>query len=247
VLFLGDESGQARIVDAPNDVELVDYSTLLAEWDNLAVIICDNSSYMPWGMVGLVRQAVILCVCTCLVIMLNKIPAEKIRKNIWNRIKNSVVKFAIWFGAIMTVALSVQAISGFGIIGNPEASGLVYARFNQSNIPSIDKDKFFELLKDQEESPNERLQLVDARMASAFNAGTIPGSVNVPINSTNQQLLDLTRELVPSRKTVVFCQNSECPWAEVVAHNLMSIGFNDVSVYVAGYSGYCSAVDEANQ
>lgn len=80
-----------------------------------------------------------------------------------------------------------------------------------------------------------QLQLVDVRNPGEVEAGTIPGSHEIPVG----RLLSGLDELDPVLPTVVFCAGGYR--SSVAASLLRQAGFGDVSDILGGYSAWASA------
>lgn len=82
------------------------------------------------------------------------------------------------------------------------------------------------------------LQLVDVRNPAEVAAGSIEGSVNLPL----PQLLDRLSELDPSQPTVVYCAGGYR--SATAASLLRAKGFTTVADIFGGYFAACSVVPE---
>ena len=78
--------------------------------------------------------------------------------------------------------------------------------------------------------------LVDARPASAFAAGHIPGAVSLPFMSTEAELGDFRRLHDPRTPLIVYCANAACPIADHMARKLISdAGYQSVRIFAGGF------------
>jgi rhodanese-related sulfurtransferase len=82
------------------------------------------------------------------------------------------------------------------------------------------------------------LQLVDVRNPAEVAAGSIEGSVNLPL----PQLLDRLSELDPSQPTVVYCAGGYR--SATAASLLRAKGFTSVADIFGGYLAACSVAPE---
>ena len=77
---------------------------------------------------------------------------------------------------------------------------------------------------------------VDARSASSFNRGHIPGAVNVPINRVISTLA-----VLPADKSVLlitYCGSIECPNAYQLMNVLLAKGYQNVKFFPRGLRGW---------
>jgi rhodanese-related sulfurtransferase len=79
--------------------------------------------------------------------------------------------------------------------------------------------------------------LVDAREATAFAVGHIPGALSLPMNFTDAQLAALKERCPPDKTVIVYCTSSQCPISRALAQQLMERhGFRDVRDLPGGYA-----------
>ena len=82
---------------------------------------------------------------------------------------------------------------------------------------------------------------VDARESSFFDLGHIPGAVNLP-RSTFQQDYDKFQQRVPKdRLLIVYCSESSCVDSSVVAKALSRLGYSNVQIYQGGWEEWEAA------
>lgn len=92
----------------------------------------------------------------------------------------------------------------------------------------VGPDELAEVLSDQ-------LQLVDVRNPGELEAGSLPGSVALPL----PQLLDRLGELDSSRPTVVYCASG---YRSSIAASLLRLeGFEEVSDLLGGYDAWAAS------
>ena len=84
--------------------------------------------------------------------------------------------------------------------------------------------------------------LVDARLASAYQAGHIPGAVSLPINFTDPEMAAFKSKYPPNSPLVVYCGSASCHMAHDLAQKLATFhGFTNVKVMPGGYVEYRQA------
>ena len=79
--------------------------------------------------------------------------------------------------------------------------------------------------------------LVDARPASAFSAGHIPGAVSLPLMDAAARRNAFLEEYAEQTPLIVYCGSASCPIAERLAAMLASdFGYQSVKLFPGGYS-----------
>jgi hydroxyacylglutathione hydrolase len=76
--------------------------------------------------------------------------------------------------------------------------------------------------------------VVDVRAEAEWNAGHIPGSVNIPLGELEQRLGEL-----PKDELVVHCQSGGR--AAIAASLLRARGFTGVQLFSGGFAEWCRA------
>lgn len=98
-----------------------------------------------------------------------------------------------------------------------------YAFEKFDNLLSYDE---FKKLKD-----NDDVVVVDSLSPIEHDAGTIPGSVNVPMEEV---LEDEVLPFTPDKKVVFFCKGVKCHKSHVSAFKAKELGYENVYVYPGG-------------
>ncbi|MEM6469399.1 MAG: rhodanese-like domain-containing protein [Planctomycetota bacterium] len=93
------------------------------------------------------------------------------------------------------------------------------------------------------EIPTENALLVDCRRPGAFAQGTIPGSINIPIDASftlwraRLERLFSNEGEEPSPRIILFCQSALCPWASIMHRRLRCLGYGS-EILSGGYHRY---------
>lgn len=226
VAFLGDNQGKAHLFDASDGFLTVDYATLLAEWDNVGLSVSREKKWALSYVEVYMRQFAFV-----LGILVFFLFNDQLANALFPR--NQIKRLAYHFITIFLLGFISHRLLPEGLIRNPSAKAIVDTRHFRDNIPSINLEELMRRL-----SSDEGVQLVDARLPDAFRIGTIPGSVNLPVNSNHSKFYTLVENLDNSQSVVVFCQSEYCAWGDIIAKRLVSIGFPRVEVFPGGYQEF---------
>ncbi len=80
--------------------------------------------------------------------------------------------------------------------------------------------------------------LIDARYERDFAYGTVPGAINIPVNSDDQPIRALKQQYSHDHPIVVFCQSNSCAFEDEIAHRLYTMGFDNIYTIPSGYVGW---------
>lgn len=100
-----------------------------------------------------------------------------------------------------------------------------------STLAAISRDDLVRTLGD--------VVIVEGLPPRYFSEAHLPGAVNIPPDRVEE----LAPSLLPDRAAavVVYCQNTACPYAGVVARHLVQLGYRDVAEYAAGVEDWVEA------
>lgn len=77
--------------------------------------------------------------------------------------------------------------------------------------------------------------IIDARDLEEYNAGHIPGSINLPYETVITDPAALEQLETAGRPIIAYCGGGECEVSISVAYELIALGFERVAVYVGGF------------
>ena len=76
---------------------------------------------------------------------------------------------------------------------------------------------------------------IDARAASAYQAGHVAGALSAPYANRLEALVELRRRISPGDPVVVYCTGPGCSAAARLAAWMAARGWRDVRLFGAGY------------
>jgi rhodanese-related sulfurtransferase len=120
-------------------------------------------------------------------------------------------------------AVLFNAISGSGI-------DLIYqpAEFQEGAILTLEQAQ---RLYDQG-----NVLFIDARYPEEYNQAHIPGAVNLPANTSRDQMMNIMAPIAKDRPIVVYCSDPSCHASRRLAGFLKFIGYQHVHVYLNGFA-----------
>lgn len=84
----------------------------------------------------------------------------------------------------------------------------------------------------QKLNTKESMILVEALPETYYNAGHLPGAINIP----HDKIKECAEEMLPNKDAliVVYCASAECQNSKIAAKTLEQIGYDNVFEYVEG-------------
>lgn len=227
VLFCGMEGGRARIVDAPNPVRLIKLSDVLARWNGTARIVSGNDPPDLAREGGFYLTHLVLAlgfVLACSVAMARRVPTLAS-----GRLVSGLAQAAAVTIMALILAIGVHILDDTGFLRNPDSARYVAAANVASFFPKVGVDAARRFVRER------KGVVVDARFPDSFARGTIPGAVNVPIDTTPTERLTRLGKIGKRMPLLVFCQSSTCQYDETIATLLAGDGFENITLFPGGY------------
>lgn len=109
--------------------------------------------------------------------------------------------------------------------------------FQVADLQTMGLSEFRQLLQD------ESALILDARSASLYAEGHIPGALNLPRDdfAKDYRRLSSTLDTHKDKPIAVYCSGADCHDSKLVASALVSLGFSQVRVFTGGWQGWTEA------
>jgi rhodanese-related sulfurtransferase len=233
VLYLGEKSGNASILDPPNPCEEIPLASLASLWSGAGILVSRqpiNSS----GIFGFTSDTLLMLtvVLVFLAALLTGAGLKLLRPARFGRrlLKHGAEAAAI---AVTTsvVAVGFHAFALDGLIRNKNESDVVRELYYPSNLDYVAFQEVRKLYEGKD------VTIIDARRLSDYRNGHIPGAINIPITDSSQENIQRCLNSEPkSRRVVVYCQSGGCPYASIVARRLKNYcGYSNIMIYNEGW------------
>ncbi len=226
--------GNALIVDAPREPELVDLRVVEALWSGDGIVFVNDGQTLDWLIQS--SKGVVLRVCAIFLFVITTwLLMWSCFWSLRHRAPPTEIPFVIQLAAILVTGFLSGFVynKGIGFSRDSDATNLVIERL-QSNVDKL-------TIKTCSESEVRKLirlgqvQIVDARLPRTVSFGAIDDSVNFPIDASLGELQDALHNLDRNKPTVVYCQNRLCSWDTYVAMRLLRMGFENVRIMEIGW------------
>jgi len=83
--------------------------------------------------------------------------------------------------------------------------------------------------------------IFDARPASDYEAGNIPGAFSLPVENIDVHFEEYAPVLTPDQPILVYCSGKECDESLLLGTRFIEYGFTNVVLFVGGYSEWSQA------
>lgn len=231
VLYRGSGSSVSLYDSSAKNVDSqVGASELLSRWDGTAIVVSPKEASHP-SITLVAGRAIAISLLLLLAFSLRQL--LKSDTPIGRLLRSERRSHA--FGA--PIAILAIAMLAF----NLQAKGLWRNQSTVEAIKETNKGYFFpwvDIGEVQDAISSDDITLVDARNAPSHREGSIPGSLNVPPDST----LALIRRKLGSQnehsRIIVFCGSASCPYAAEVASRLNTAGYKSISIYMGGWADW---------
>jgi rhodanese-related sulfurtransferase len=82
---------------------------------------------------------------------------------------------------------------------------------------------------------------IDARLHKNYISGHIEGAINIPYKDFEDKYLLVADFLPLDMEIIVYCSGSDCNASNMVAKNLINLGYNNVKVFKEGWGKWEAA------
>ncbi len=236
LLFLGIENDKAIVYDGPGGIVQCSLEQILARWDGNAIAISKASAPLTGYLSAEIGRFSLYLVCIVFAIAGSH-----------RYLLASVAKLLPRFAAesLLIGLLSV----GFAFANYSVNETGRDGRNARASIDSASGLKVFDnvdVIQLVNMVGNDEVVLIDCRLARDFIAGSIPTSVNLPIDAGMGEFKRFTDSINKTKRIVLFCQSEGCHFSEYAATMLSAEGFDDLQIFRGGYAEWQSVAGGLN-
>jgi rhodanese-related sulfurtransferase len=221
---------------AESGLQLYSKAALLANWDGTAVVIsrgAANDGFLRGAKLDCVLGATIL---STVVYLVQRIFFYRFRHLVADGrgsslryIKRQTSEAAVIIALSLALAIGWHAVSPIGFLNNPTALADIACRYYSADFPILT------LAQTVEEIKNGDPLVLDARSASDYRHGSIPGAKSMSIYASLPERQTLLLGVQKSRRIIVYCQSTNCHYADQIALFLKFNGYENLAIYRQGY------------
>jgi rhodanese-related sulfurtransferase len=231
VTMLGvNNNGKFLVYDPPFPATDTDLSMLLANWDGFAIEVHrpEKPLFKPFRGT-LIMLGLFEVVALGLAVAKQFIPQ----------------KLPIGFQLVMTAAalggsaLLIQNLTNIGMKRDSIPVAVVQDRYFGTDFDDIELNELKNLMS------RSGVLLIDSRTRSSFAHGSIPGAINLAVNSSLPDREKILSPFPRDAEIVVFCQSDLCGYADEIARFLKFSGFSRIRIYPDGMRGWEARNDKS--
>lgn len=236
LLFLGIENDKAIVYDGPGGIVQCSLEQVLARWDGNAIAISKASAPRTGYLSAEIGSFSLHLVCIVFAIAGSH-----------RYLLPSVVKVLPGCAAesLLIGLLSVGFAFANYAVNETGRDG----RNARASIDSASGLKVFDhvgAIQLMNLIGNDKVVLIDCRLKRDFIAGSIPSSLNLPIDAGMGEFKRFTDSISKTKRIVLFCQSEGCHFSEYAATMLSAEGFDDIQIFRGGYAEWQSVAGRLN-
>ncbi len=233
ILFLGNEGGRARIVEASGHSELYRYPDLLAIWDGSGLIVSRRPLHLFELQLRGIAASTLPVLAVAVVILLVSMVQESLYLAPRSRIRVYLIELLLVVLCSSVVGFAHHFCSrNSGLLSERSARNTVLLAHRVTTLPQVDYPDLARFVRDK------RCIVIDARRANDYQRGHIPGARSIPIDLGPAGRAAVLNGIDRTTPLVVYCQSEDCPYDDSVAAALMADGFQNISLFPAGWQGW---------
>lgn len=232
-LFLGSETGRAKLFNPPQPVRLVEFYELAPRWDGTGLLV--SAEPIDIGVVfASARKRLILQIAGVIAVIFAMYWARRKWALASVNSRGRLLSFSIAQAAgFMVLALLFGMVYHFankeGFLAHANATTSIEQTNAAKFMPKVGKSEVNKLL-------DSNTVFIDARYSTDFAKDHIKGAINVPVNLCDKGCKAALANIDKQANIVVYCQSTGCKFAENIAVKLKADGFTNISIYKGGWN-----------
>jgi rhodanese-related sulfurtransferase len=241
VVCVATRGNSVWIYDPPNDVQEYSMAEFAARWDGTGLIVSDRPIATRRLELEILRPDFLWFLglgAAFVVSVLWRFLASKsnIERNSRFGCIAAGTQFAVLLLASFVLAMLYHFFSDDGLLSHNDTVSQVEHAYETVFMDKLSLEKVHELIHD----PHQQVMLVDARLPADFNAGHLPGAINLPTTLTQSDFDDAVTKIPRDARLIVYCESEQCPYANAIARRLADSGYSNISLFPGGWEGWAN-------
>lgn len=233
-LFLGVTGDSALLFDPARSTHKEPLHLLLARWDGTGLVLSrspiENSVFsrvdpalLAWlGVAGL-----LLCIPVGLSRLVKKNATGSVLRA---RLVSSQVELSALLLTASLIGFSYAILADGGLVSHPESVEAVEAAHLGVILPEVTVEQMASAVEKRDS-----VLLIDARKTIDFDKGHLPGAINLPVDAAEADIARSLGAVPQDREIILYCQSSQCPYAQKVARQIRRLGYTNLALFKGGW------------
>jgi rhodanese-related sulfurtransferase len=232
-LFLGTETGKAKLFNPPDPIKLVPFSKLAPRWDGNGLVVSAEPVDLD-RVFGPGRKRLVLYMSVAIASIFALHLAKRRLPEAMLNSRGKLFGLSIGQGAAFAIAALLCGMvyhfaNDAGLLANADATAAIQQVHAGNFIPKIGERKVHRLLDSD-------TVFIDARFARDYKAGHLEEAISVPVDANDVELQKATTDIAKDARIVLYCQSAACKFAEKVAIRLIEDGYSNISIFKGGWA-----------
>ncbi len=236
VLCAGTKDKNLRIIDFPRDTTLISPGMLASIWDGTGILVYDTPQSQPielygwlfWEVLPLLSGVVVaLAVCS---VAISRV----------DFMRRSYTSYHI--GSLLALTMMVVLWRHVGC-ADGFARNIVAVNRTIKTLRPLEARRV-RYAGDLVGQLGSETLVIDCRIRRDFEAGHLPGALNLPVTIDDSELTKQLSGHPFDREIVVYCQSAGCPFSDQMVRRISLEGFSNLAVYTGGWRDWVSKLPD---
>jgi len=237
VLFMGVEDGRAKIYDGAGPCELVPFADVSAVWDGIGVFVSTEPFNHLWVWLALISDLIVYLglaavLATGLISLQDRWRRRPAARASSSTILHSLREAGVLALIVILLIFTFSLLNWGGSLSSPMAVAGIQDAHLGNLLPKVNVHEINRL------SHSPTVTIVDARHQKEYEQGHIDGAICIAIDADIAACQKALRGVPYSNRIIIYCQSSGCPYSEIVAGKLRSVGYKEIALFQEGWLGW---------
>lgn len=240
VLYYGSSGSSAMIYDPANGWNRMEATDLSQRWDGKALMVSANSisSTRIWyaAIIDIAIRIIPVCILVGIVGWMWKrycAIGQSIPAFVGNTIAQAMILVMISLG----VGFVYHSKAESGLLRSPQATAGVKEAYLEEFLAKLSID-------DVKHAMAQGATIIDARFHADYQMGHLPGAINIPVDSDSASRKIAIGGLAKDTRIIIYCQSKGCPFAGMVARQLIKDEYQQVEIFTEGWVGWQASLKD---
>lgn len=226
VLFLGVESGMAKVIDASEGSCLIPFARLLAHWDTIGIVVANRPIQASLGFNKAIMAAWVAVLALAVAVL---------KGVIWTTLRGQnrlLLPMAGIASCSILLGVGYHRFSRDGLFANPDPVRMIQCAQFPEPIPAVSAADLEPIIR------SKLATVIDARFPTDYRLGHLPDAISIPFASSRRNRESLLKGIAKDDPIVIYCQGKGCPFDDILGGILVAEGYTNVRTYIDGWADW---------